>query len=75
MIKKLFEGGFKYEYWAFMNKVYGEPTDGCLCTMHEECRSCWTLWQKRLKESKPVTEFKPEPPIDYKAIERIQIFK
>jgi hypothetical protein len=75
MIRRLFEGGFKHQYWAIMNRVFGEPKSGCLCTMHEECQSCWTLWQKRLKAPQPTVEFKSEPEIDVKAIERMQIFK
>lgn len=48
----LFAGEFKYWYWNLKNKFLGELEGGCYCTMREECRNCWTYWEKELSEKK-----------------------
>lgn len=47
MLNKLFEGGYKYCWWKFLN-LFTKPFPACLCTMREECRTCWTKFNKTL---------------------------
>lgn len=46
-LDKLFEGDFRHWYWGLKNRLFGEPNGGCLCTMREECRVCWTTWSRK----------------------------
>jgi hypothetical protein len=43
----VFEGECRHIYWRIKNILIGKPNYDCLCTMREECRSCWTKWRSK----------------------------
>jgi hypothetical protein len=51
IVDNLFEGKYRYWYWGLKNKFFSKPkTLTCTCRLREECRICWTNWQKELNQ-------------------------